>query len=119
MGSRFSLSKRNLIVCRWLLLFAVLFNINFITYAEEACKFEYLGLPHDLIDSTIVLHEKVVAMSEYVHVGNPFNIITEGGACSIMFIIDVSASNTGLESGTDHDGIRFDVLRDVLDSIYN
>lgn len=85
-------------------------------FGEEVCKFENQGLPEKLNGDTLVVHEKNVAMSNYVQVGDPSDIVTVGNPCSIMFLVDVSGSNT--TDKTDWNGVRFNVIVDVLDSIY-
>ncbi len=44
-------------------------------------------------------------MSRYVKIGDPSDIVVVGDACSIIFLIDLSASNT------DFNGIRFNVVK--------
>ncbi len=102
-------------VSRMLFLVAIFFVTH--VFTEEVCKFEYLGLPELLDGDTIFVPVRTVAMSEYVRIGDPGDLIVVGNACSIMFLVDVSGSNAG-SSGTDPDAERFDVMSAVIDTIY-
>lgn len=103
--------------CALLCLLVLIFHVSFLP-AEEACKFSYKGIPEDLNDSTIVLPEKVIALSEYILVGMPLDSIIEQKINSIMFIIDNSGSMQNV-GGNDQWGSRFVVARDLIDTIYN
>ncbi len=84
--------------------------------ADEACKFSYLGFPEDLNDSQVVVPEDVVAMSDFIPVGTPTEIIEQfiGGTPSIVFILDNSSS---MFSDMDPDGARFSVTEALVDTI--
>lgn len=102
-------------------LFGILVFSFFIgsTFSEEACKFTYKGIPELLNGETLVLPEEVVAMSEYVYVGNPSDLFSFGNPASIFFIIDNSPSNYQPFSPgpTDINGTRFTVTQDLVDSL--
>ena len=68
--------------------------------SEEACKFSYLGFPEDLNDSQVIVPEDVVAMSDFIPVGTPTEIVEQfiGGTPSIVFIIDNSSSMSPTQS---------------------
>lgn len=94
-------------------------------FAEEACKFSYLGFPEDLHDSSVVVPEDVVAMSEFVPVGTPTQIIEQfvnGSIPSIFFIIDNSSSmNTqynDMMTANDLLGARFTVTDALIDTLF-
>ncbi len=106
------------------LLFLV-FGFMTIAFTEEACKFSYLGFPEDLHDSSVVVPEDVVAMSEFVPVGTPTQIIEQfvnGSIPSIFFIIDNSSSmNTQYNDmflASDLLGARFTVTDALIDTLF-
>ncbi len=114
---QFSFSERYFNIRKWLSWPIILLCLGTIASAEEVCKFEYLDLPEKLNGDTLIVPTRTVAMSEYVYVGDPGEIITTGNPCSIMLIVDVSQSNYA--DNTDHEGVRYEVIDIVLDSIYN
>ncbi|GAJ14882.1 unnamed protein product, partial [marine sediment metagenome] len=62
-GSKLTSYKKWSLLC----LLILIFHVSFLP-AEEVCKFSYKGLPEDLNDSTIIVPEEVIALSEYVYV---------------------------------------------------
>jgi len=108
----------------WLITLTVLFVVKG-SLSEEACKFSYLGFPEDLNDSQIVVPEDVVAMSEFVPVGTPTQIIeqfVDGSIPSIFFVIDNSSSmNTQYNEmlvANDLLGARFTVTDAIIDTLF-
>ncbi|MCP4711446.1 MAG: VWA domain-containing protein, partial [Planctomycetes bacterium] len=90
-----------------------------IVVPEEVCKFAYTGFPELLNGTTLTLHEKVVAMGEYVYVGNPSEIFYQGNPVSLIFVIDNSSSKwQHIPPGTtDRWGSRFTVTTALIDSL--
>lgn len=94
----------------------LLSGLAYSVQAEEACRFSYPGFPEDLNDSQVIVPEEVVAMSDFIPVGTPTEIIEQfiGGTPSIVFIIDNSSSMFGENDG---DGARFTVTGALIDTI--
>lgn len=94
-------------------------------YSTEVCKFNFDGCPEDYHGDTIIVPEKIIALSQDVFVCEPTEIIEDGidsssGPSSIVFVIDHSSSMMGLGSvfpGRDTWGARFRATRDLIDSI--
>jgi len=94
--------------------------------AEDACKFSYFGFPEDLNDSFVVVPENVVAMSDFVPVGSPTEIVEQFVEVtpSIIFVIDHSSSmweppfSPLAPEPSDRWGARYTVTRALVDTIY-
>jgi hypothetical protein len=84
--------------------------------AEEVGKFTWKGALTGLNTVTLNPPLKTVAMSEYVYASNLLTNLTKKDPCSIIFIIDNSASN--VQDGTDPTGERFKATVQLLDYIY-
>ena len=95
---------------------ALFVSILYAQPLEEVRKFSYTGQPEDLNDTTIIVNELMVAMSEYIYVGTPTGAITKPVTPSIMFILDHSSSMY-TNSNKDKWGNRFRVTRDLIDSL--
>jgi len=102
---------------RWILLFGILFFGTLYVSAEDVGKFAWTGSIAGFDNTTLNPPLKTVAMSEYIHVSSNIFEQTEPDPCSIVFIIDNSASNIG-SSGSDTQGQRFDAVRSLVDYIY-
>ena len=97
----------------------VLLSLTTFLSAEEVCKFTYKGQPENLHDSTIIVPEEMVAMSEYIYVGTPKGSIpVQISTPTIFFVIDNSTSMSSTNNPNDQWGNRFNVTRDLVDSLY-
>lgn len=97
---------------------ALFVSILYAQPMEEVRKFTYTGQPEDLHDTTIIVNELMVAMSEYIYVGTPTGAITKPVTPSIMFILDHSSSMF-TSANKDQWGNRFRVTHDLIDSLRN
>jgi len=97
----------------WKLLFCILFCSTWYLSAEEVAKFAWTGSIAGFDNTTLNPPVKTVAMSEYIYVSNNIFEQTEPDPCSIVFIIDNSASNNGSD-GTDPNGKRYEAVRDLI-----
>ncbi|MBN1981979.1 MAG: hypothetical protein JW795_10620 [Chitinivibrionales bacterium] len=107
-------------ICTAAIFMSVLFFSPSTTHSEEVGKFLYKGIPEAINGKIVVMHEKLVALNNYILVSNPTNIITNSGSASVFFIIDNSASNTqsvGTTVMSDFNGERFKVTRLMIDSL--
>lgn len=105
-----------------LIVFAlVLTSVLFVTTstAVEVCKFTYKGTPEELTDTTIKAPDDMVAMSEYIYVGQPSRMDTTVDTPSIFFIIDNSGSMKSVADPRDRDGNRYTVTSAFIDTIQN
>lgn len=109
-------SKIARIQSRCWFLMLTLFMI-FSLFAEEVCKFSYRGQPELWNNKTMRVPDDMVAMSEYLYVGQPGDTVYDTTRTpSIMFVLDHSGSMTGA-SGLDRWGNRFRVTHDLIDTI--
>ncbi|MBD3239099.1 MAG: hypothetical protein GF331_00830 [Chitinivibrionales bacterium] len=95
------------------------------TAAGQVCEFSIKTCPENLDGDTIVLSDNTVALSASIMACEPTEVIEKAVDStkppSIFFIIDHSHSMSGLGRtypGNDPYGSRFDVVRDLLDTIY-
>lgn len=87
------------------------------SYSEPVAKFAWKGSLSGLADKTLEVPLGTVAMSEYIYVSTVLDNLTEKDPCSIMFIIDNSASN--FTDRTDVNCERYRVVSELVDLIYN
>ncbi|MFP4162441.1 MAG: vWA domain-containing protein [Chitinispirillaceae bacterium] len=92
---------------------------------EENCELLFESCPENFNGDTISVPSSVIALSTQINACD-FTDIIEGvvdssAPPSIMFIIDHSHSMTGLGyqyPGNDADGARFEVTKDLVDTVY-
>lgn len=98
---------------------------SFYSLADEVCELKFNTCPEDFNGDTIFVPPQVIALSSSIYTCDPSDII-EGikdtsAPPSIVFVIDHSYSMMGLGNvwpGNDVDGTRFNVTRDLIDTIY-
>jgi len=85
----------------------------------DVCKFSYKGRPEDFMDSIMYVPDNMVAMSETLYVGTPYQVNADTITTpTIFFIIDNSGSMVVGDEATDKKGNRFRVTHDLIDSLY-
>lgn len=97
------------------IIFAMLIFISS-SHAEEVGKFAWKGSLKGIDNTLIVPPVGTVAMSEFIYTSTISDKLTEKDPCSIMFIIDNSASNT--TDKTDYYGERFQATIELIEDIY-
>jgi hypothetical protein len=88
-------------------------------FAVDRCDLTFTGCPENFNGDTIVVPDNVVKMYSQVHACNAAQAIHTGGAglpASILFVIDNTGSMKGV-NGNDPTGARFNVVKDLLDTI--
>ncbi len=87
---------------------------------KEVAKFAYRGQPERLMDSTIKVPSKMVALSEYQYVGKlSDSTFDTTNLPAIMFLIDNSGSMSVGATGADKRAHRFKITSSLIDTIYN
>lgn len=106
---------------RKLLTFLILFiSISYvgIVSAVEVCKFTYKGSPDDLNDTTVIVPDEMVALSEYIYVDLKTIVDSIPDTPTIFFIIDHSSSMSWEGGINDSAGNRFRVTSAFIDTLY-
>ena len=88
-------------------------------FAVDRCELTFTGCPETFNGDTIVVPDNVVKMYSQVHACNAPQTIHTGGTgvpASILFVIDNTGSMKGV-NGNDPTGARFNVIKDLLDTI--
>ncbi len=98
------------------IIFIIIISLFINTYSEPVAKFAWKGSLSGLAEKTLEVPLGTVAMSEYIYVSTVLDNLTEKDPCSIMFIIDNSASNFTDE--TDVNCERYRVVSELVDLIY-
>jgi von Willebrand factor type A domain len=104
------------------LLQCVLFTVALISgsvFAAEQCALTFSGCPQDFNGDTIRVPDNVTKLYSLVHACNASQTIHiggTGGTSSILFVIDNTGSMKGT-GGNDPTGARFNVVKDLLDTI--
>lgn len=118
---RLYMLEKMVIVSLILLFFCIGVNAK-----EQICEMTFTSCPDDFRDSTIMVPPEVIAISSNIFACDWLDviegIIDSGGPPSIVFIIDHSFSMMGLGNthpGNDIYGSRFNVTRDLIDTIYS
>lgn len=88
-----------------------------IVLSEEVCKISYRYYPENLKDTTIVVPEDVVALSEYVYVSPHIVYLPHPIPRVSLFIIIDHSSGMYLDPQKDKWGMRFKTARDIIDSL--
>ncbi len=110
-------------------LFPVIVLLSMVAVAqEENCELVFESCPENFSGDTITVPSSVIALSTHIRACD-FTDIIEGvvdssAPPSIVFIIDHSHSMTGLGRtrtfpGNDADGARFEVTKDLVDTVYS
>lgn len=103
----------------------LLFILSFFASAEQICELKLTTCPEDFSGDTLFVPPEIVALSSTIYACEPAEVIeglTQTGAPpSIFFVIDHSYSMNGLGNtwpGNDVNGTRFNVTRDLIDTVY-
>ncbi len=103
----------------------LLFFLSFFAFAEQICELKLTTCPEDFNGDTLYVSPQIVALSSTIYTCEPAEVIeglTQTGAPpSIFFVIDHSYSMNGLGNtwpGNDVNGTRFNVTRDLIDTVY-
>ena len=102
-----------------LFIFSLLLSVQ-ITTAGEVCELKFTDCAEQFNNDTIVVPQKVVALSSSITACNTTISDTTGTPPSIVFVIDNSGSMKGTAGTNANDGMgsRFTVTKAMLDSIY-
>jgi len=89
--------------------------------AAEVCEWYFRSCPEDIDGLVITVPEKVIALSPNVRACNAVTQTMSADTPAVMFVIDNSSSMTsgmGMAGGNDVNGERFNVTKELLDTIY-
>jgi hypothetical protein len=90
-------------------------------FAADICELTFSGCPETFNGQTIVVPDNVVKISSLLHVckaSQTLQLPGSGGPASILFVIDNTGSMKS-NGGNDPTGARFNVTKDLLDTIKN
>ena len=106
--------KENLINFRFAL---ILCSFIAFLHASEVCKISYRYYPENLKDTTIVVPEDVVALSEYVYVPSRIVYLPHPIPKISLFIIIDHSCSMYIDPQKDKWGMRFKTTQDIIDSL--